>query len=130
MLAIAAGLHKVVNEKAFRRLAVYRPVIPMGKDIGYLPGSEQDKLAPWMQPIFDNLEYLLDAYSPRKSSGGGGGKPPSSSNSLDHLLDSSVLEIGALTYIRGRSLPNLYIIIDEAQNLTPHEVKTIVDARG
>lgn len=128
LLAIAAGLQKVINEKAFRRLAVYRPVIPMGKDIGYLPGSEQDKLAPWMQPIFDNLEYLLDAYSPRKSTGGG--KPPSSSNSLDHLLDSSVLEIGALTYIRGRSLPNLYIIIDEAQNLTPHEVKTIVTRAG
>ncbi|NDD27624.1 MAG: PhoH family protein [Proteobacteria bacterium] len=129
MLAIAAGLHKVVNEKTYRRLAVYRPVIPMGKDIGYLPGSEQDKLQPWMQPIFDNLEYLLDAHSPssKKGSPGQGGR---TSSPLDYLIDANVLEIGALTYIRGRSLPGLYIIIDESQNLTPHEVKTIVTRAG
>jgi PhoH-like ATPase len=128
MLAIAAGLHKIMNEKAYRRLAVYRPVIPMGKDIGYLPGSEQDKLTPWMQPIFDNLEYLLDAHSPNKKGSGGGNSNRGSQ--LDYLMDASVLEIGALTYIRGRSLPGLYIIIDEAQNLTPHEVKTIVTRAG
>ncbi|MBM3462199.1 MAG: PhoH family protein [Armatimonadetes bacterium] len=128
MLAIAAGLHKVLNDKAFRRLAVYRPVIPMGKDIGYLPGSEQEKLAPWMQPIFDNLEYLLDAHTPSSPSKKGGGSQRDSK--LDYLIDSNVLEIGALTYIRGRSLPGLYIIIDEAQNLTPHEVKTIVTRAG
>lgn len=128
MLAIAAGLHKVMNEKAYRRLAVYRPVIPMGKDIGYLPGSEQEKLAPWMQPIFDNLEYLLDAHCPNKKGGTAGGQRNISP--LDYLIDANVLEIGALTYIRGRSLPGLYIIIDEAQNLTPHEVKTIVTRAG
>lgn len=122
MLAIAAGLQKVLNEKVYRRLAVYRPVIPMGKDIGYLPGSEQEKLSPWMQPIFDNLEYLLDSHTPAKKGG--------RDSKLDYLLDSSVLEIGALTYIRGRSLPGLFIIIDEAQNLTPHEVKTIVTRAG
>lgn len=130
MLAIAAGLHKVMNEKTYRRLAVYRPVIPMGKDIGYLPGSEQDKLQPWMQPIFDNLEYLLDAHAPsanKKPSPGQGGRTASP---LDYLIDANVLEIGALTYIRGRSLPGLYIIIDESQNLTPHEVKTIVTRAG
>jgi PhoH-like ATPase len=135
MLAIAAGLHKIMNEKAYRRLAVYRPVIPMGKDIGYLPGSEQDKLTPWMQPIFDNLEYLLDAHSPNKKGDrdrdrGGSGNNRGSGSQLDYLMDANVLEIGALTYIRGRSLPGLYIIIDEAQNLTPHEVKTIVTRAG
>lgn len=128
MLAIAAGLQKVMNEKTYRRLAVYRPVIPMGKDIGYLPGSEQDKLTPWMQPIFDNLEYLLDAHSPNKKGGGAGGQRTTSP--LDYLIDANVLEIGALTYIRGRSLPGLYIIIDESQNLTPHEVKTIITRAG
>ena len=150
MLAIAAGLQKVLNEKAYRRLSVYRPVVPMGKDIGYLPGSEQEKLSPWMQPIFDNLEFLLDAYGPGSggygqgagvpSSGGGPGSrkgAPQGSNpghrdssKLDYLIDSNVLEIGALTYIRGRSLPGLYIIIDESQNLTPHEVKTIITRAG
>ena len=130
LLAIAAGLHKVVNDKTYRRLAVYRPVIPMGKDIGYLPGSEQEKLAPWMQPIFDNLEYLLDAHAPARKTPPATAAGPRHGSSLDYLIDSNVLEIGALTYIRGRSLPGLFIIIDEAQNLTPHEVKTIVTRAG
>ncbi|MBI3927547.1 MAG: PhoH family protein [Armatimonadetes bacterium] len=120
ILAIAAGLQKVVNEKVYRRLAIYRPVIPMGRDIGYLPGSEQDKLSPWMQPIFDNLEFLLNEQSGGKKGNG----------RMDYLLDSNLLDIRALTYIRGRSLPQQYIIVDEAQNLTPHEVKTIITRAG
>jgi len=121
ILAIAAGLQKVVNEKVHRRLAIYRPVIPMGRDIGFLPGTEQEKLSPWMQPIMDNLEFLLNEH--------GGGKKGSTGRA-DYLLDSNLLDIRALTYIRGRSLPQQFIIIDEAQNLTPHEVKTIVTRAG
>lgn len=120
ILAIAAGLQKVVNDKLYRRLSIYRPVVPMGRDIGYLPGTEQEKLTPWMQPIFDNLEFLLNE-GDRKSRG---------TSKLDYLIDSNVLDIKALTYIRGRSLPHQFIIVDEAQNLTPHEVKTIVTRAG
>lgn len=120
ILAIAAGLQKVVNDKLFRRLSIYRPVVPMGRDIGYLPGTEQEKLTPWMQPIFDNLEFLLNE-GDRKNRG---------TSKLDYLIDSNVLDIKALTYIRGRSLPHQFIIVDEAQNLTPHEVKTIVTRVG
>jgi PhoH-like ATPase len=92
----------------------------MGRDIGYLPGTEQEKLTPWMQPIFDNLEFLLNE-GDRKNRG---------TSKLDYLIDSNVLDIKALTYIRGRSLPHQFIIVDEAQNLTPHEVKTIVTRAG
>ena len=120
ILAIAAGLQKVVNDKIYRRLSIYRPVVPMGRDIGYLPGTEQEKLAPWMQPIYDNLEFLLNE----------GDKKSRGSSKLDYLVDSNVLDIRALTYIRGRSLPHQFIIVDEAQNLTPHEVKTIVTRAG
>lgn len=120
ILAIAAGLQKVVNDKLYRRLSIYRPVVPMGRDIGYLPGTEQEKLAPWMQPVFDNLEFLLNE-GERKTRG---------TSKLDYLLDSNVLDIKALTYIRGRSLPHQFIIVDEAQNLTPHEVKTIITRAG
>lgn len=120
ILAIAAGLQKVVNDKLYRRLSIYRPVVPMGRDIGYLPGTEQEKLTPWMQPIFDNLEFLLNE-GDRKNRG---------TSKLDYLIDSNVLDIKALTYIRGRSLPHQFIIVDESQNLTPHEVKTIVTRAG
>lgn len=120
ILAIAAGLQKVVNDKVYRRLSIYRPVVPMGRDIGYLPGTEQEKLAPWMQPIYDNLEFLLNE----------GDKKSRGTSKLDYLVDSNVLDIRALTYIRGRSLPHQFIIVDEAQNLTPHEVKTIVTRAG
>lgn len=120
ILAIAAGLQKVVNDKQYRRLSIYRPVVPMGRDIGYLPGTEQEKLGPWMQPIYDNLEFLLNE----------GDKKSRGSSKLDYLVDSNVLDIRALTYIRGRSLPHQFIIVDEAQNLTPHEVKTIVTRAG
>lgn len=120
ILAIAAGLQKVVNDKIYRKLSVYRPVVPMGRDLGYLPGTEQEKLAPWMQPVYDNLEFLLNE----------GDKKGRGSSKMDYLVDSNVLDIRALTYIRGRSLPHQFIIVDEAQNLTPHEVKTIVTRAG
>ena len=135
ILAIAAGLHKVCQEKAYRKLAIYRPVIPMGRDLGYLPGTEQEKLSPWMQPIFDNLEYLLsEGGGPAPNGGGntrkGGSANGSGTSRIEYLQETNVLDIRALAYIRGRSLPQQFIIVDEAQNLTPHEAKTIITRAG
>jgi PhoH-like ATPase len=124
ILAIAAGLHKVCNEKVYRKLSIYRPVIPMGRDIGYLPGTEQEKLLPWMQPIYDNLEFLLS------EAGGNGNSRKSGTSRMDYLIDANIIDIRALAYIRGRSLPQQYIIVDESQNLTPHEAKTIITRAG
>jgi PhoH-like ATPase len=118
LLALAAGLKKVLTEERFSRVLVARPVIPMGRDIGYLPGAKTEKLSNWMQPVFDNLEYILGADKKMRDL------------SIDSLISRRLIEIEALTYIRGRSLPNQFIIIDEAQNLSPHEVKTIVSRAG
>jgi PhoH-like ATPase len=120
LLAIAAGLHKVTEEAAYQKLLVSRPIFPLGKDIGYLPGDVEQKLNPWMQPIFDNVEYLLNLSRSDKKAGRG----------YHELMDLGIVEIEPLTYIRGRSIPNQYIIVDEAQNLTPHEVKTIITRVG
>lgn len=122
ILALAAGLQKVINEHVYRKMSVYRPLIPMGKDIGYLPGKEEEKLTPWMHPIFDNMEFLLSESISNK-------KVPVETQ-LKNLVDSNQVEISALTFIRGRSLPHQYLIIDEAQNLTPHEAKTIITRAG
>ncbi|RKX77813.1 MAG: PhoH family protein [Spirochaetes bacterium] len=118
LLAIATGLHKVIEEKKYSRVLVGRPVIPMGKDIGYLPGNKAEKLSNWMQPIFDNLEYILSVYK------------KSNNKTVEQLMDNRLIEIEALTFMRGRSLPGQFIIIDEAQNLSPHEIKTIVSRAG
>jgi PhoH-like ATPase len=118
LLAIAAGLKQTIEDKTYNRVLVSRPVIPMGKDIGYLPGSKGEKLAHWMMPLFDNLEYILSVYK----------KP--TARTAEQLVNSKIIELEALAYIRGRSLPQQFIIIDEAQNLTPHEVKTIVSRAG
>ena len=120
LLAIAAGLRKVTDEQKHHKLLVARPVIPLGRDIGFLPGSMEEKLNPWMRPIFDNVEFLMGLTGADKRAGRG----------ADELIDMGIIEIEALTYIRGRSLPNQYIIIDEAQNLTPHEAKTILTRVG
>ena len=118
LLAIAAGLKKVLEDERYNRVLVTRPVIPFGKDIGYLPGGKEEKLSHWMQPIFDNLELILSSNKKDKV------------KNVETLLAGDTIEIEALTYIRGRSLPNQYIIIDEAQNLSPHEIKTIVSRAG
>lgn len=118
LIALACGLRKVFDENIYKRILVSRPVVPLGRDIGYLPGTKEEKLFPWMQPIYDNLEYLCDSH---------GNEP---SETLKWVMESKKLEMEAVTYIRGRSLPNSYIIVDEAQNLTPHEVKTIVSRAG
>ncbi len=120
LLAIAAGLVKTADESAYNRLLVSRPVYPMGRDLGFLPGDVEDKLAPWMQPIFDNVELLLTSYDE-----GGNRK-----RGYRELLDLGLMEIEPLTYIRGRSIPKQYMIVDEAQNLTPHEIKTIITRAG
>ena len=117
LLAIAAGLHKTLDEGRFQRLLVSRPIFPMGRDIGYLPGDIEQKLNPWMQPIFDNVEFLMGA--DKKAAG-----------RAQELINQGMLNIEPLTYIRGRSIPKQYLIVDEAQNLTPHEIKTIVTRAG
>ncbi|MGM0919868.1 MAG: PhoH family protein [Bacillota bacterium] len=116
LLALAAGLMQTEDLGTFKKLLVARPIVPVGKDIGYLPGEKQEKLRPWMQPIYDNLEYLFNAKKPGE---------------LDAILAGmGSIEVEALTYIRGRSIPEQFIIIDEAQNLTKHEVKTILTRVG
>lgn len=117
LLAIAAGLYKTLDEGRFQRLLVSRPIFPMGRDIGYLPGDVEQKLNPWMQPIFDNVEFLMG--SDKKAAG-----------RARELINQGMVNIEPLTYIRGRSIPNQYLIVDEAQNLTPHEIKTIVTRAG
>ncbi len=118
LLALACGLRKVFDEGAYSRILVSRPIVPLGKDIGYLPGTKEEKLFNWMQPIYDNLEYLCDS---------SGNEP---SETLRWVMESKKIEMEAVTYIRGRSLPKMFIIVDEAQNLTPHEVKTIISRAG
>jgi len=118
LLAIAAGLAKMKEER-YTRLVVSRPIFPLGRDVGFLPGDIEAKIRPWLQPIFDNLEFLLSAGSAIK-----GMKSPRD------LINSGMIELEPLTYIRGRSLANQYFIVDEAQNLTPHEVKTIITRVG
>jgi PhoH-like ATPase len=118
LLALACGLRKVFDEGMYSKILVSRPVVPLGRDIGYLPGTKEEKLFNWMQPIYDNLEFLCD------SSG------KEANETLRWVMDSKKIEMEAVTYIRGRSLPKMYIIIDEAQNLTPHEVKTVISRAG
>lgn len=119
LLALASGMKKVFDDGLYNRILVSRPIVPLGKDIGYLPGSKDEKLFHWMQPIYDNLEFLCN------SSGEGSGK-----EAQQWIMDSKKIEMEAVTYIRGRSLPKIFFIIDEAQNLTPHEVKTIISRAG
>ncbi|HEY3346707.1 MAG TPA: PhoH family protein [Nitrospirota bacterium] len=123
LLALAAGLEKTVEEREYQRLVVSRPIFPLGRDLGFLPGEVEEKLRPWMQPIFDNLEFLMGG--PAGEGGGRGRK-----RDYHGLVDLGMLELEPLTYIRGRSMPNRFLIVDEAQNLTPHEIKTIITRAG
>ncbi len=121
LLALAVGLQQMMVDNLFARMLVSRPIFPMGRDLGFLPGDTQEKLAPWMQPIFDNLELLINNTAAKKGS---------KRNSYQELMDRGMLVVEPLTYIRGRSIPQQYMIVDEAQNLTPHEMKTIVTRVG
>lgn len=128
LLALAAGLKRTVDDEVYSRLLVSRPIIPLGRDLGYLPGSIDEKLNPWMQPIFDNLEQLFQ--NGGKDSARKGEAKKDGARSFTDLLERGQLQVEPLTYIRGRSLPHQYLIVDEAQNLTPHEVKTIITRCG
>ena len=118
LLAVAAGLEQVMEqnskEAGYKRLIISRPIQPMGRDLGFLPGTLEEKMAPWLAPIQDNLQFLMG----------------SDKATLNMYVENGTIEVEALTYIRGRSIANAYIIIDEAQNLTVHEMKTILTRVG
>jgi PhoH-like ATPase len=126
LLAIAAGMSKVFSEGRYDKLLVARPIMPMGRDIGYLPGDKDEKLTAWMQPIFDNLGYLLST----RGAQGQAAESHSAEQRVQKLMADGKLVLEPLTYIRGRSIPHQFMIVDEAQNLTPHEVKTIASRVG
>ncbi len=115
LLALAAALQKVLKEEVYTKVLISRPTIVMGSDIGFLPGSKEEKMKPWLQPIYDNLEFLLKDKNLRGE---------------NYIDKKDTIEVEVLSYIRGRSIPNQFIIVDEAQNLTPHEVKTILTRVG
>lgn len=123
LLALAAALESTVKQGRYEKILVSRPIVPLGRDIGYLPGTKDEKLSFWMQPIFDNLSYLMRDGKKREAES-------SVQMKIEKLMRGHMLELEALTYIRGRSIPGQFIIIDEAQNLTPHEVKTIISRAG
>ena len=117
LIAAASGLEQVLNntksQGGYDKLIITRPVQPLGRDIGFLPGTLEEKMMPWIAPIRDNLEHLFGDRS-----------------ALDMQLEQGVIEIEAMTYIRGRSISNAFMVVDEAQNLTPHELKTIITRVG
>ena len=118
ILALAAGLEKIYEDNGkYNRMLITRPIVPLGNDLGYLPGDKEDKIRPWMQPIYDNLEYLCNDHL--HHNGG-----------TDYLINNGRIELEALTYIRGRSIPRQFIICDESQNLTPHVIKTLLTRVG
>ena len=119
LLAIAAGLECSIGQQQYSRVLVSRPIVPMGRDLGYLPGDVNEKLGPWMQPIFDNIDFLF-----------GNQRASNETTTWDELINQGLLHVEPLTYIRGRSLPGQFMIVDEAQNLTPHEIKTIITRAG
>lgn len=118
LLALACGLNKVIDSERYKKLLVSRPIMPLGADIGYLPGSKDDKLSHWMGPIFDNLHFLLASEE----------RDPD--DVINRLIAEETVTMEALTYIRGRSISKQFVIVDEAQNLTPHEIKTIISRAG
>lgn len=126
LLALAAGMHKVYKDERYDKLLVARPIMPLGRDIGYLPGSKDEKLEMWMQPIFDNLAYLLSTRGSHLDHA----ESHTTEQRIKQLVAGGKLVLEALTYIRGRSIPHQFMIVDEVQNLTPHEVKTIISRVG
>ena len=133
LLALAAGLEMVLEQNLYSKLLVTRPVIPLeGQDLGFLPGDKEEKIRPWMQPIYDNLEFLF-RFSSNDAARGQKNLFKGSERNLgieDYLSYTGQLEMEALTYIRGRSIPKQFIIVDEAQNCSPHAIKTMLTRVG
>lgn len=144
-LALLAGLQQILIEEEYEKMLITRPVVPLGPDIGFLPGDIQEKLQSWMQPIYDNMEVIIHSTAMRQQSGlykennygrYGKGKNKYRKNkenrvpSLEDLVKQNKLSLEAIAYMRGRSIPFQYIIIDEVQNLTVHEIKTIISRAG
>ena len=129
LVAVAAGLHEMFNRK-YNGITVSRPVVSMGDQLGFLPGSLDEKMRPWLQPIHDALDLLMRPATPlgprRKQQKATGAAPATVKKPYEILMEQGILEIEALCYIRGRSIPNRFFILDEAQQLTPQEAKTIV----
>lgn len=133
LLAVAAGMAKTLNEQVYQKMLAARPIMPLGRDIGYLPGGKDEKLTAWMQPIFDNVAYLLSNRLQGDATHTGHPQHTSSvsvEQRIQQLVESGQMVLEPLTYIRGRSIPHQFMIVDEAQNLTPHEVKTIASRVG
>lgn len=119
LMTLVCGLQKAVEENVYRKLIICRPIVPVGKDIGYIPGTKEEKLSTWMGAIYDNLEFVMDKRH-----------QDSALEKFEYLLQNEKIEIASVTHIRGRSLPKQYMIVDDAQNLTPHEIKTILSRAG
>ncbi len=144
-LALLAGLHQILIEHEYRKMLISRPVIPLGPDIGFLPGTIEEKLHSWMQPMYDNMYFITHAanikqqlydvkeeYDKHKKKNKHKKKPREARtvDSLDQLIQEGLVSLEAITYMRGRSIPFQYILLDEVQNLTPHEVKTLISRVG
>lgn len=120
LIAVAAGLHQVLEKKKYKRLMVMKPTVAVGNDIGFLPGDKSEKLAPWIAPIMDNLRQLM--FSGKKSK--------TAEMTMLEMFEDGTIEVEAITYLRGRSISDAYIIIDESQNISAHELKTIITRVG
>ena len=118
LLALACALEKTITENKYNSILVARPIIPMGNELGFLPGTMEEKMEPWMKPIEDNINFLFNRNTPNKD------------NTFEELTQKGLIQVEPITFIRGRTIPNQFIIIDEAQNLTKHEVKTIISRAG
>jgi PhoH-like ATPase len=146
-LALLAGLHELFINKNYDRLIISRPVVPLGRDIGFLPGTVEEKLHSWMMPIYDNMQYIMHTINKSRpqqqdeeeSNGNRRQKGKKIVNkhkkqhhglTFDDLLHQGKISMEAITYMRGRTIPYQLILIDEAQNLTPHEIKTLVPRVG
>jgi PhoH-like ATPase len=117
LMAIAAALYKTLDDGKYDNIIIARPTVSMGKEIGYLPGDMHEKLLPWMQPFFDNINQLMS-------------KGKKGETATQQLIESGALVMESLSHIRGRSFANKFIILDEAQNVDKHEIKTILSRAG